>query len=110
MDFSPEGQFRPPEPTRPYERVIESGQGIIPLTEFMGQIKAQMLLAAAAFPNEQSPMDLWVQDKAPGDSLASRFRAYIENPKRKPEELQLDPSKTAVFLELVRLHPPESIH
>ncbi|MES2931482.1 MAG: hypothetical protein V4682_02145 [Patescibacteria group bacterium] len=109
MDFSPEGQFRPPEPTHSYERVIESGQGILPLIDFKSIMKAQMLLAAAAFPNEQSPLDAWVEEKAPGDSLASRFRAYIEDPARTPEDMQLDQSKITAFLESVRSHAPESV-
>ena len=110
MDFSPEGQFRSPEPTHSYERVIESGQSILPLTDFKNIMKAQILLATAAFPNEKSPLDSWVEEKAPGDSLASRFRAYIEDPVRTPEDMQLDQSKIAAFLESVRAHPPETVH
>lgn len=109
MDFSPEG-LRPPESARPYERVIESGQGTIPLTDFKGLMQAQMLLAAVAFPNAQSAMEEWVAERTPGDSLASRFRAYVEDPARTHAEMQLDPSEIKVFLEAVRAHPPETVH
>jgi hypothetical protein len=110
MDVSPEGQFRQPEHAHAYERVVGSGQDIIPLTDFKGLMRAQVLLASAAFPKEQAPLEAWVKEDASGDSLASRFRAYVEDPARTPEEMQLDQSRIAEFLDSVRTHPPETVH
>lgn len=74
----------------------------------------QVFLAKAEFPNATDPMEKWYEGEEEKDSLGRRFRAYMESPERKAEELYINVNDTASLKEIVekiKLHPPEtSLH
>lgn len=72
--------------------------------------RVQVSLAQLAFPGDAHPLVKWVDADSAEDSLASRFRAYIEDPVRTPTEQTIDIQNTESLRELLRAvqeHAPE---
>lgn len=112
MDFSPEAQPSPaqPNPMRGFE---EKTTTLLSFTNMLERMKVQGLLARLAFPEHEKPLHAWTEDKTPGDSLASRFSAYVEDLDRTDGEKEIDTTNAArmeALLEAVRRHPPETMH
>jgi len=112
MKFSPEGHGSSASHESLEDFALRTPE-LVQFDDFRGLMKAQMLLATAAFPDAESPMNLWVEEDPQGDSLASRFRAWVDDPERTEDDMQLnvaDRARMLELLDLVRKHPPESVH
>lgn len=76
--------------------------------------QVQVFLALHAFSGETDAMNKWLEEDETGTSLSSKFRAYIEDSARTPDELEInvrEPEALTTLLQKIRVHPPEpTIH
>lgn len=100
-------------PSEARSRSVERPLSCVTLTDMHGLMRAQMLLAKAAFPESANSLEQWVEESGNGDSLASRFRAYVEEAARTGGDIHIniaDPREMEELLQAIRAHAPETIH
>lgn len=71
------------------ETLAKRAEGIpmvLPITDS----RVQVYLARYAFPGDATAMEKWLAEDADGETLSGKFRAYIEDSARTPQEHELD--------------------
>lgn len=79
---------------------------VLPIGDFL----VQGYLAQLAFPEAAKPMVEWIKGEEERVSLSRRYRAFIQDPARKPAGTEIDTRDTAAMqalLEGIQKHPPE---